>query len=1156
MKILRIQLSNLNSLRGDHDIDLEGEPLGSAGIFAITGPTGSGKSTILDAITLALYGRAARYGSSPNPEHMMSRHTGRCHAVVTFEVPSGRYRAEWHLRRARGKSEGSIQPAKRYLYDAAGTVLAEQITKCDEKIEQLCGLDYDRFMRSVLLAQGEFARFLKARANERAELLESLTGTTIYSQLGTLAHAELARRRQELEQRRQQQGMIQLLTESERQERQEQIGQVSRQLTDEQKTLARMNFIINNSDELQAQRRNEAEAVAEQQAIADLRRQSAADLARLDQHQLAVPFLPLLDRLNEATEGLRQKNAARDDADRSFVRARESQIQTVQAVMQMAESLLSQQRQLSEDRQGALRKLQRSRHQAARWLEEHAGDKQLIGEFSRIVEALGELRNIRRELAGLFTDSADVHRQLSEENSRLQQTRDMLSESRKTFEARSERHARAEQELAALLDGNELRTLQTRLESCRERHREIRVLQSLDEQWLQAEERRNVSRQRQDEIAAAVQQEQAALNTAIQFESKERERVTAWRDHLLTAQKIASLEEHRQQLADGNPCPLCGAVEHPYICDTARLPQLTEIQSQLSAAELSLQAAAATVVQLRRTAATAEADLAAEQRRHAELAREVETFRNRLATAAAQWKLSGTSAADLADALRSSEREIQSLNQRLEKTESARLAVAQAKDAMLNAGHAVTKAENLHQISLGEIQRRRDRIEILEERIHKTELLQEKTERKVIALLEPHQAELPEDGQEEVRRNELDKRCREYDDRLQKFTRIENSIRDATQAADESLDNVRETQEALDRIAVRREVLQVLNPAVSVVLSERRSPWISLQAAEEHLNEQEAELAAARERLVERTAAAEEARLTLDRLTEDLAEQLQESDFSGAEQLREARLEDVDVASLQSMKTRMDDQEKKLAGQLLNIRESIERLTGQETAEGFALEGLRTEKRRLEKSVEELIGRIATLTDDLRRDDENRLKLQEQEASLQKDTDAIRIWEILGGLIGSADGSRFRRFAQGISLDVLVRHANRHLARLSERYQLQRVEGLELDLEIVDLYQAGVARPMSSLSGGESFLASLALALGLSDLAGRNVQINSLFIDEGFGTLDPDTLDVALSALDVLRLSQKTVGVISHVALLKERISTQIVVTRQPGGISQLLVRA
>jgi exonuclease SbcC len=130
------------------------------------------------------------------------------------------------------------------------------------------------------------------------------------------------------------------------------------------------------------------------------------------------------------------------------------------------------------------------------------------------------------------------------------------------------------------------------------------------------------------------------------------------------------------------------------------------------------------------------------------------------------------------------------------------------------------------------------------------------------------------------------------------------------------------------------------------------------------------------------------------------------------------------------------------------------------------------------------------------------------------------------------------------------------LLRLSDRYSILKSPEKDLDLQIVDSYQADVVRPMSTLSGGESFLVSLALALGLSDLASRKVQINSLFIDEGFGTLDADTLDVAISALENLQANGKTIGIISHVEALKERIGTQIQVSKQPGGSSKIKIRS
>jgi exonuclease SbcC len=159
-------------------------------------------------------------------------------------------------------------------------------------------------------------------------------------------------------------------------------------------------------------------------------------------------------------------------------------------------------------------------------------------------------------------------------------------------------------------------------------------------------------------------------------------------------------------------------------------------------------------------------------------------------------------------------------------------------------------------------------------------------------------------------------------------------------------------------------------------------------------------------------------------------------------------------------------------------------------------------------------------------------------------------WEDLNRLIGSATGDKFRSFAQGLTLQHLTQLANRHLHRFSERYTLAKKEGDNLDLEITDGWQAGIARPIASLSGGETFLVSLALALGLSDLASNKIQIQSLFIDEGFGTLDAETLDVAMDALENLRESGKSIGVISHVEAMKERIHTQIRVKRVAGGVS------
>ena len=163
------------------------------------------------------------------------------------------------------------------------------------------------------------------------------------------------------------------------------------------------------------------------------------------------------------------------------------------------------------------------------------------------------------------------------------------------------------------------------------------------------------------------------------------------------------------------------------------------------------------------------------------------------------------------------------------------------------------------------------------------------------------------------------------------------------------------------------------------------------------------------------------------------------------------------------------------------------------------------------------------LDDDNRRASQQGLLLEINQRSADVD-----VWQRLDGLIGSAKGDKYRKFAQGLTLDHLMRLANRHLDRLQGRYLLQRKPSGELELEIVDTWQGDVTRDTRTLSGGESFLASLALALALSDLVSHKTSIDSLFLDEGFGSLDADTLEIALDALDTLNASGKMIGVISH----------------------------
>ncbi len=229
----------------------------------------------------------------------------------------------------------------------------------------------------------------------------------------------------------------------------------------------------------------------------------------------------------------------------------------------------------------------------------------------------------------------------------------------------------------------------------------------------------------------------------------------------------------------------------------------------------------------------------------------------------------------------------------------------------------------------------------------------------------------------------------------------------------------------------------------------------------------------------------------------------------------------------------------------------IEKNLTAESEEALAV--IRTEQEQLISMLNQQIG---GLQQKLKDDEDLAQKHTEVAAQAEEQQKECSRWDKISQLIGSADGKKFSKFAQGLTLARLTELANRHLHKLSDRYQILKSAEKDLELQIVDAYQADVVRPMTTLSGGESFLVSLSLALGLSDLAGSKTQINSLFIDEGFGTLDAETLDVAISALENLQASGKMIGIISHVEALKERIGTQIEVSKKPGGYSKIKVKS
>jgi len=974
MKILSIRLKNLNSLKGEHHLDLTAEPLASAGLFVITGPTGAGKTTLLDAVTLAFYGKVARYGNDSNPEHVMTNKCGECSAEVVFEVSSGVYRAVWERHRARNKAGGALQQPKRYIYDASGEPLAQKIREAEEKIEELIGLNYDRFLRSVLLAQGDFARFLEATANKRAELLESLTGTAIYSRLGRLAHEEAGRREDALKDKEEGLENLEILTDEQRKKLEEDEKEEEKRFNNLKETIKDGVRMLTSITLMERAREKEKQAKAAKDTNKKERESAKAQLEELRQHRLTDPFVGDLATLEAADSAFISAETNRDEARTEYDEAKASADaanQMLRAAIEEALSMSSGDKKTAGEDLKTHGKLAKD---ARTWLDKHQGDAGLLDAMAGLASAVTEVKNARESVSDDWSDWKNSAAQiLPEEASRLTEN---LSDIK-------------EKQLSKSLEG-----------------------------FLSDAEKAET-----DASAKA---------------KKDKNQLDSRQGELDKAKLVAQHKDQRHDLKSGEPCPLCGALEHPYAEGAAP-------------------------------------------------SSEIESLEGKVTNAHNKWAKSRDAYEDL-------KRTVRDLS---------------------------ADRESLVTVFLES----RKEIEDLE------------------LLLKPISEKPPVPGMEDALRDSLQTRERNFREHLEAERNAKNTKdlagTDLEKAKKESSDLTKK----LDKLAPL--------PARQKTLTIRPQDLLDVADAEaaniEAVQNEKTTATSYKDRKKDEKSAADRR----DKISDSVVTAIAGTEFKTIDELRAARMSDDRAKDAEDLDKGLTEA-KTTADALLREAESdIAKLRKEKVLEGTKATKFKKVQAELTEERDNLLedqvirrGRITT-------DDANRKLLKDKKKQLDEDRKAFVKWRRLREIIGSHDGSKFRRHAQTISLEILTRHANKHLAKLSKRYHICHDDADALNLQIEDLFQAGARRPMASLSGGESFLASLALALGLSDLSGRTVRIDSLFIDEGFGSLDSDTLETAITALESLLLDHKTVGVISHVDLLKERIGTQVVVEKRAGGVSQ-----
>lgn len=1276
MKILAIRGRNLASLSSEFALDFTAEPLASAGLFAITGPTGAGKSTLLDALCLALYERTPRLAratarsesvpdvgahavGSADPRNLLRRGASEGWAEVDFIGSDGTgYRSRWSVRRAHGKHSGKLQASEiRFSRIEGDQVLGDhRKTETLRQIEAVIGLNFEQFTRAVLLAQNDFATFLKASDDERAELLQTLTGTETFSRLSTLAYERMKSEKAALERLQLQLQDCQPQEPVERTRQETELLEVKRQLEaleQDRAALAERQRWQLQLEQLQDQQVEAGQLLVHAQAASEAAQPRSAQLQRVEQVEAARPLLLELDRVGQALAGeqalledsqrkagqlgreVEQLTAAHEEAGLAL-QAREREQAAAQPLLEQAraldgrialtrprlESARQTHQQAADELAQALARQQQAqarqqreaaeRQQLQAWLEQHEGWRALAQGWPRWEALLAQAGGLREQQQELLAEEAGRERQAGQIADALAQASSRQADAVATSAAAAASLQAAVQACAAF-DPEQLARDKTAWQARRE------SLQALARLWSQRQELEaraaNLAAQQAHQEQARYQARTAlaaSANGRSLAEAELRSAEQAWQAARLAASDSA--EALRASLQPGQPCPVCGATEHPQrspVADAVLEALRAHAQSRRLALDglLQRQASAQTEQTLAEQALLqidTERSTLASQQQALQSDWNAQPLQAEYAARPAEtvpgW-LEQSQAETLAALQRANEQEA-GQREALRASEQARLALDAAKARQEQARHSQQQLEQQAAQLAQQGQARQQQLTRLEQTLesvlaqldqaftrsawreqwladpegHGARLRQSAQDWSgASAQAEALQASLQLLAQEAGSRQEASALAqRQQQSQAEALRQIENELADCesgraalfggqavpaidaamTAALEQARTRLAGQLEALNQVRQQQARLQeALHQAGFRRQREQDAQQQAQQALQDWLagfNQKAQEAQESRRSLPAEPADA--AALTLEGLLQLLA-------TPAAWLARErGQLQQLERAVQQAQAVLQDRREtlaRHEAGRPMPEptaqTDQAGKIAQDPQAPEPALADLERQRLALEQAYDAATALQAGLRLALAQDDQRLAQSAGLRQQIEVQSARTRTWEQLGELIGSADGKKFRNFAQQLTLDLLLDYANAHLQGLTRRYRILRLRD-SLGLLVVDQDMGDELRSVHSLSGGESFLVSLALALGLASLSSHRVKVESLFIDEGFGSLDAESLNVALDALDRLQALGRKVGVISHVQEMTERIGTRVRVSRLNGGASRVAV--
>ncbi|WP_428354799.1 ATP-binding protein [Methyloprofundus sp.] len=1143
MKILNVYFNNINSLAGETRIDFDKAPIADAGVFAITGPNGSGKSSILDAISLALYGETFRFNKPA--ENVMTNNTAVCFAQVEYLISGEKYRSSWQVKREDASPEGQLMAAQMQLVHVNGEeqVIEQEVHKVLAFNTEITGMDFRRFSRSIMLAQGDFAAFLNALDAERLDVLERIISNDIYADYKQQIQVLTKQAEQQLASLQVRLDEIDLMTDVQREA-------AELDLEDQKLTFAELKQ--ENTSFLQLQAGLQSLQKLEQN-ISQLERAQSEDLLREEQAQAdlvtianstdVMAFKPGLDSVAEKKSLIEQtqqqqavyqqdlkKNEdklAVDGVDESKLASLTRQDSAV--TQQKIADLKTKTAQIKTERQSEAALLnaievqlpdkQKNFSMVESWLGERKKDHILIENMPE----LGRLKNLRSR-------SIDIQKQLKafnkvHKNSSSASVKNLkrLSVAEKEITSGKISLEKLQGELEFIADGHSLEEI-------------FALHKEQQERTANFVELLNLSKVHKRFVKKGFSKRYA------HFDKAELDRqLDAKNDQIDSAQNIQQilekavyreqftlqLAEDRKKLEYDAPCPLCGSLSHPY---TSKAPNIYDSQKALNdqfATVKSLQNEVKRITQ-QATAYNNVQDKNAEQ---AERINRVQAEWLTLCTRlnAVNDKFDVNSPRAMQSRIKTEKQELKNIAALIKrfqakKKEIAKLDVGVIKKQAISE-KLQSKQKELDESGLG----RPQEIVNLETELAKCMQEESALAKMISALLTELGEKLPGMGKEDGLYDLLSKRRQDY----QSYSLRQRSL------------SAEITQIKL-KVTASNDILHDQDQQYQALLAQIREQEIAqLYFAKLDL---QAQLVGQGKTI---------ARLELDssQKLSALNVQLQQSSYQSLDNVQEL----IDLCErkeeIQNLLQQMQDNIARYPAEIETLDKQLDaervHIATQETLESVVIK-LREKQVQMEIAQQEVATLKASLQQQQQLHQQNAQLIKhiaQQELSVQQKQEQQQ-------KIAAEPENVFRRRVQIAVAEKLLVLTNSFLDKINGRYHVVSIPSeLGLAIEIIDNRQKQSKRAVKSLSGGETFVVSLAMALGLSEIANNGRAIDSLFIDEGFGNLDAETLYTVVTTLEALKAQGKTIGIISHVQGIKERIKTQIELIKEPNGLSRVIAQ-